>query len=474
MTKNKIFSQNLTLISIIAFGAIIWALPTPDGATTEAWHLFIIFICIILGVILNPLPIGAITSLGVLVCVVTKTLTLVECLSGVADEIVWLILLAFFISEGFIKTGLGNRIAYMLIRLLGKNTLGLAYSLVFTDLVLSPVIPSVTARGGGILFPIASSLANAFANKGHHMTHNKNGGFFMAVCLQSNVITSAMFLTAMAANPVAVKLASFAGISISWFDWAIAAFVPGLLCLIIMPLVIYYYLYPPAIKQSEEAPKLAHQKLKEMGSISHGEILMLAIFALLIFFWIFGKELFGISAATTALMGYSLMLICRLVNFEETIDNKAAWHTFIWFAHLLMISGFLAKFGIMALLGSKLKLLFVDFSPLMAVLMLSLIYFYIHYIFASATAHITVFFPTFVLLLMDVGIPGKVAALMLTFLSVMSSGLTHFGLASAPIFFGPGYISIKTWCYIGFSMSLVYLAIWTVAGSAWWKLLGLW
>lgn len=473
MTKSNIFSQNLTLISIFILGIIMWHLDTPNGLEVNSWHLFVIFICTVIGIILNPLPMAAITTLSVLILSLTQTLTFKECLSGFGDEIVWLIVFAFFISKGFINTGLGNRIAYNLIYRFGHNTLGLAYSLVFTDLILSPSIPSVTARGGGILFPIASSLSNTFSEQDSSKKGSRrNGGFFMAICMQSNVITSSMFITAMAANPVVIKLASFVNIEITWFEWALAALVPGLASLIIMPLVMYYYLYPPAIKTSEAAPLMAKKQIEEMGPVTRNEYIMLLIFGLLIFSWIFGKKLFGITAATTALMGYSLLLLTRLLKFEESINSPAAWNTFLWFAHLTMMSGFLAKLGIMGWLESNLKILLAGLPPTFLIIALSLVYFYIHYIFASATAHVTVFFPTFLLLFISAGIDGKIAALILAFLSILSSGLTHFGLASAPIFFGQGYVSIQAWFRIGFLTSILYIVIWSTLGSIWWRFIG--
>lgn len=465
--------QNLTILGLFVFGIVMWTFPIPDGVSEKAWHLFIIFLATIGGIILSPLPMGAIALLSIALCIVTKTLTLAECMGGFADKTVWLIVFAFFISHGFIKTGLGSRIAYLLITILGRSTLGLAYSLVFSDFALSAGIPSVTARGGGIIFPVATSLCKSYSDQDHPGVSSRNGGFLMKVCAQSSVITSAMFLTAMAANPVAVGFASQAGITITWGSWALAAIVPGLLCLIAMPLVVYF-LYPPAIKHSESAPALARQKLKEMGPMSQKEVIMLLIFFLLIGLWICGEKLFGIDATTTALIGLCLLLLFRIINFEETIGDKGAWHTFVWFATLLMISNFLAKFGVMAWLGSKLEFAFTGFSPAISVILLSLVYFYVHYIFASATAHISVLLPTFLIIFIGTGIPPMVAALMLTFLSVLSAGLTHFGLSSTPIFFNAGYIKAKTWWYIGFALSVLYISIWTVVGAAWWKIIGLW
>lgn len=475
MNEEKASRNYMKILLITLLGAGMWSLNVPKGVPVDAWHLMIIFLCTIIGVILHPLPIGAVTLLGVLACVLTKTLTLADCLGGFGDQIVWLIVFAFFISDGIIKTGLGNRIAYNLISMFGKNTLGLAYSLVFTDLVLSPAIPSVTARGGGILYPIAKALSNVFSDKDESSPkNNKNGGFFMSICLQSNVITSAMFLTAMAANPVAVKLAGLMDIEITWFGWAVAAFVPGMVCLILMPLLIYYHAYPPAIKHSDIAPELARKKLAEMGSISRGEIIMLGIFLTLIFLWIRGQALFGINATTTALIGYMLVILFRLVKFEDTINNKAAWHTFIWFANLVMMSSFLAKMGVMGWLNNNIKIAFDGMLPLYTIIAISLIYFYIHYIFASATAHMTIFFTSFTMMLIGLGVPPYIAALAMTFLSILSSGLTHFGIASSPIFFGAGYVKIERWFYVGFVTAILYLLIWTFVGGAWWKVIGLW
>jgi len=473
MTSNKLLMPNLTLLGIFIFGTVLWVLPIPEGVSAQAWHLFIIFLATIGGIILNPLPMGVVALFSITLCIVTKTLTLAECLGGFADKTVWLIVFAFFISHGFIKTGLGSRIAYMLISILGKSTLGLAYSLVFSDFALSAGIPSVTARGGGIIFPVASSLCKSYSDETHPGVSSRNGGFLMKICAQSSVITSAMFLTAMAANPVAVGFAQQAGVTITWGSWALAAIVPGLLCLIAMPLVVYF-LYPPAMKHSDSAPALAQQKLKEMGPMSGKEKTMLLIFFLLIGLWIFGENFFGIDATSTALIGLCFLLLFRVINFEETIGDKGAWHTFVWFATLLMISNFLAKFGVMAWLGNKLEFAFSGFTPVISVVLLSLVYFYVHYIFASATAHISVLLPTFLIIFIGAGIPPIVAALMLIFLSVLSSGLTHFGLSSTPIFFNAGYIKAQTWWFIGFILSLVYIAIWAVVGAAWWKVIGLW
>jgi len=464
--------NNLILLMTISLSLIAWYLPISEAISINAWHLLIIFIATIIGIILNPLPMGVIALLSILACVLTNTLSLSECLSGFGDSIVWLVVFAFFISNGFIKTGLGSRVAYYVLSKIGHSTLGISYALVIADFVLSPLIPSATARGGGVIFPIAKSICKSFSDDEHPGVSSKNGGFIMSVCTQSTVITSTLFITAMAANPLAVKLAENAGYSISWTDWAIAAIVPGIVSLAVMPLVVYY-LYPPTIKYSDSAPKIAKEKLAAMGRLSIHEIIMMVVFVVLIGLWINGPK-FGLEPTTVALIGLSILFVTRVINFEDNLADKGAWHTFIWFATLVMLSDFLSKFGLMTWIGTKLQFLFIDTSPINSLVILSLLYFYIHYFFASSTAHITVLLPTFLVLFVNAGVPGALAALILSFLSTLSAGLTHFGLSSTPIFFGAGYMKTKDWWYIGLVTSIVYLLIWIFIGGAWWKLLNLW
>jgi DASS family divalent anion:Na+ symporter len=182
-----------------------------------------------------------------------------------------------------------------------------------------------------------------------------------------------------------------------------------------------------------------------------------------------------LSATTVALLGLCILLLFKVINFEDALADKAAWHTFIWFGTLVMISGFLSEFGLISWVSDKLRDNLLCFlSPTIGIIVLAVIYFYIHYFCASTTTHIAVLFPTFLALFINAGMPGVLSALVLSFLSILSSGLTHYGLSSAPIYFGAGYMKAKKWWQLGFVMSLVYGFIWIFIGGAWWKALGLW
>ena len=274
------------LLASIATGIILWFVPVPAGVTRNAWQLLAIFLATIVGIITQPLPLGAVALLGLGASVLTKTLTFAAAFSAFGDPIPWLIALAFFFARGFIKTGLGNRIAYQFVSLFGSSSLGLGYSLVFSEALLAPAIPSVSARAGGIFLPLVKSLCVACGSNVGDGTEERLGSWLMLTCFQTSVISSAMFLTAMAANPLSANL-TFNTIkqTIGWTDWAKAAIVPGLVSLIVVPFLLYL-IYPPTVKSSPDAPKLAKEKLEKMGPMTKNEIIMGGTLLLTVHFYL--------------------------------------------------------------------------------------------------------------------------------------------------------------------------------------------
>ncbi len=191
---------------MLAVAGIILLIPVPSGITPKSWRLLAIFAATITGSIVRPIPGAAIVLLGIAALPLFRVLTITESLTGYADRFVWLVLAAFFISRGMIKTGLGRRIAFLFIKAIGRHSLGLSYALGSTEMVLATVIPSTGARSGGIIFPIAKSLAEAYESR-PGPTANRLGAFLMTSVYQCNVVVCAMFLTGQASNPIIAEFA---------------------------------------------------------------------------------------------------------------------------------------------------------------------------------------------------------------------------------------------------------------------------
>jgi DASS family divalent anion:Na+ symporter len=447
-------------------------IPVPAVITPQSWRLLAIFAATIMGSIVRPIPGAAVVLLGVTALPLFGVLPIGEALAGYADPVVWLVLAAFFISRGMIKTGLGRRIAFLFIKAIGRHSLGLSYALASTEMVLATVIPSTGARSGGIIFPITKSLAEAYESR-PGPTARRLGGFLMASVYQCNVVVCAMFLTGQASNPIIARFAGeVTGIQITYARWAIAAIVPALLSLLVVPWLLYR-VYPPEIRHTPEASKLASEELKAMGRIRFGEALMLLVFALVAILWM-TNTLHGIDYATVALLGISVLLITGVLDWEDLISERPAWSVFIWYGGLVRMAEALGQTGITKRFAEVSASFTAGWKWWLALAALLLIYFYAHYVFASITAHVTAMFVPFLIVIMAAGTPPYLAVLSLAYFSNLGASLTHYGTTPAPIYFGAGYTTQRVWWGLGLIASVATITIWSLVGFTWWKVLGLW
>lgn len=477
------------LLAFVVTGVLWFVIAPPTGVDINAWRLLGIFIGTIVAIIGKALPIGGAAMIGILLVGITQVTNpgnpskaMGDALSGYSNTLIWLIGISFFISRGFIKTGLGARVAYHFVKMFGKKTLGISYGLSFAELVLSPVMPSNTARGGGVMYPINRSISESMGSKPDESTRLKLGAFLTLVAYQVNIITSAMFITATAPNPLVTSgMREVAKIDVSWGQWALAAFVPGLLALLIIPWVIYK-IYPPETKETPNASAYAKQKLQEMGAMKTEEWIMVGVFVLLLFIWagvphlISSHPLFDIDPTAGAFVGLAVLLFSGVLTWDDLLKEKGAWDTVTWFASLVMMASFLNKLGIIAWFSqmvqgsiSTMGLGWVEASAI-----LTLIYVYIHYFFASNTAHISALFASFFSVGVALGAPPLMFGLFLGFASSLCASITHYGTGSAPVLFGSGYVTMGEWWKWGFVVSLLNLTIWAVACAGWWKILGYW
>ena len=473
---------------------VIWFCPVPEGVTIHAWHLLALFIGTIAAIIGKAMPIGALSILAITLVAITgvtvdpsvanpQKQSMANALSGFSNSLIWLIGSSIIISRGLIKTGLGHRIGYWFISLFGKKTLGIGYALSFAELTIAPITPSNTARGGGIIHPIMRSIAESFSSKGHDPSAKKIGEYLALVNYNANPITSAMFITATAPNPLIVDLiAKGTGldIHITWGQWALAALLPGLVALLVMPLVLYYF-FTPELKSTPNASQYAKQKLTEQGPISLNEKIMLGVFFMLLVLWagipgwLFGPA-FKIDATAVSFIGLSVLLVTGILTWDDVLKEKAAWDTIVWFSALVMMAGYLSKLGLISWFATQIQTnVSVLGLPWWGVtILLCCVYFYAHYFFASTTAHITAMFGAFFAAGLGLGVPPMFLGLALAGASSLMMSITHYATGTAPIIFGSGYVSLGNWWKAGFIMSIVNLFIWSVVGSLWWKALGLW
>lgn len=472
-TNSKFKTWHKWLI-VLGCGFAIAMIQPPEGVTREAWTLLAIFIATIVGSIVQPLTGSAMVLLGVIATVVFGALKPTESLKGYSEPVVWLVLAAFFLSCGMIKTGLGRRIALLFVSAIGSKTIGLGYALVATDFVLASMIPSNGARSGGVILPIAQSVALTYDSHPDDGTEKKLGTFLMNLLYQCDVIICAIFITGQASNLIIADLVGKnSDIRLTYGNWFAAAIVPGLISLIVVPLMIYK-LFPPEIKETPEAAKFASDELVKLGPVSSPEKIMLAVLVGVIAFWITKDYFHSIDTAIVALLGICVLLATRVLEWRDLMGEQNAWSVFVWYGGLVNMATALGNTGLTTLFADKMAALTGGMSWPMALAALMLVYFYSHYFFASITAHVLAMLVPFLAATTRVGAPAGLAVLLLASFSNLNASLTHYGTTPAPVYFGTGYVKQGNWWTIGLIASLMNISIWATIGPLWWKLLGWW
>ncbi|KAI3992929.1 hypothetical protein MKX01_009672 [Papaver californicum] len=466
----------IPLVISVGIGLIVrFFVPKPVEVTKEAWQLLSIFLSTIAGLVLSPLPVGAWAFLGLTTSIVTKTLAFSTAFGAFTNEVIWLIVISFFFARGFVKTGLGDRIATYFVKWLGKSTLGLSYGLTISEALIAPAMPSTTARAGGVFLPIIKSLALSGGSKPGDPSAKKLGSYLCQSQFQCAGNSSALFLTAAAQNLLCLKLAEELGIKIAspWVSWFKAASLPALCSLLATPYILYK-IFPPETKDTPEAPAMAAKKLEKMGPVTKNEWMMVATMLFAVTLWVFGDAL-GIASVVAAMLGLSILLVLGVLDWDDCLSEKSAWDTLAWFAVLVGMAGQLTSMGIVTWMSNSVakSLATFNLSWPAAFGVLQAAYFFIHYLFASQTGHVGALYSAFLAMHLASGVPAVLAALALAYNTNLFGALTHYSSGQAAVYYGAGYVDLPDIFKIGAVMAVINAIIWGGVGSVWWKFLGL-
>ena len=447
----------------IGLGIILRLLPAPAGLSANAWHYFALFIAVIAGLISEPLPGAAVGLAGVVMATAfvfigkTPTEAMRWSLSGFSNDTVWLIFSANMFALGYEVTGLGRRIALMLVRALGRRTLGLGYALALSDLILAPFMPSNTARSGGTIYPVVKSIPPLYGSF-PDQNPRKIGSYLMWTCFATTCVTSSMFLTALAPNLLALDIAKkVAKVDVSWTAWMIGFLPAGVLLFLTTPLLTYL-LYPPEVKRGDEVIRWANSELATLGRITRSEVIMALLAILALVCWIGGSR--WVAPVTVALGVVLLMLLTKVVTWTEVAGNKQAWTVLVWFATLVAMADGLNTVGFLKWFAGLTTSALSHVSPIVLMLAVITVFFVVHYLFASLTAHTTAVLPAFLAALLVVpSIPLRSVTLLLLYSLGLMGILTPYATGPAPIWYGGGYLPAKDFWRMGAIMGLIFLIV---------------
>lgn len=478
------FKLSWKVIAPILVSVIVLLAPIPNGLQPHAWYYFAIFIGVIVGLILEPLPGSVIAMIGLAVIGVlapwvlyspeqlaapgfkypAKALSWV--VSGFSNSVIWLIFAAFMFGLGYEKTGLGRRIALLLVKKMGRNSLSLGYAVMFSELVLAPVTPSNTARGAGIIYPIIKNLPSLYGSEPNSDSSRKIGSYIMWMGITADCITSSIFLTAMAPNLLLVGIVkSASGVDISWGNWFLGLLPLSITLVCIVPWLIYM-IYPPEIKKSPEISNWAAQELERMGKLAWKEKTMLVLMLAALTLWIFAGDY--INAAMVGYAIVTLMLVLNVISWDDIISSKSAWSVFFWLASLITLASGLNQTGFISWFGQSIALQLNDFSSTMIMLFLVIIFYGLRYLFASATAYTSALAPMMIataVIIPDINI--TIFGLLVGAAVGLGSILTPYATGPSPIYYGSGYLPTQDYWRLGGIFGSIFLILLLLTGILW-------
>jgi len=442
-------------------GAAIWLMPVPPGLTGNAWTYFALCVAVIVTLIAEPIPGPVAGLLGITAAAALNLVTANSddsirwALSGFSNGTVWLIFVAFMFGLGYQKTRLGPRIALHLVHIMGRRTLGLGYAIVCADLILAPFMPSNTARSGGTIFPIIKNIPEIYGSSPGTTAHGI-GGYIMWTAFAAQAITSSMFLTGNAANIFAVAvMAETVKIHLSWTDWAIGFLPVGLLLFIALPPLVLL-VYRPNVRTTQEVPLWAGQELAKMGRITGRELVMAAIAIGALTLWIFASE--RLNPATVALLAFGLMMLIRLIEWQDVLAYQEAWKVLVWMGTMITLADGLNRVGFLNWFAAEIGCACSGFPVTLTLVIFVAIFFASHYMFASLTAHATALFAVFLAAGAAIpGMPVRPFALTLCYTLGLMGVLTPYATGPAPIFFGSGYLTKRQFWWLGTLFGAIFL-----------------
>ena len=459
----------------VAITLVLAALPPPGGVAQHAWTYFAIFAGVIAALVTEPLPNPAVGMVGLALMALLSRYTLYApadlakpgfnvtsqtinwALSGFSSTTVWLVGGAFMFALGYQKTGLGRRIALLLVGALGKSTLLVGYATTLADAVLAPFTPSNTARSAGILFPIVSNLPALYDSRPNDASARRFGGYIMWTTFAAGCVTSSLFMTACAPNFLAIEfIRKIVHVDISFLQWMRASLPFALPLLLALPLLAYW-LYPPEIKRSTEVSAWAGGELDKMGAISTREIILAVLVTAAILLWVLGSSF--IDPTLTAFVVIALMLVCGVVSWDDMAKNHAAWTTLVLLATLVTLADGLSRAGFVKWFADFVAANVGGHSPTLILVLMVAVYFFSHYMFASLTAHTTAMMP--LMLAAGMGIPGLDAptlAMALAMTTGIMGVITPYATGPGLAYYNSGYLPPADFWRLGTIFGLIFLA----------------
>jgi DASS family divalent anion:Na+ symporter len=287
--------------------------------------------------------------------------------------------------------------------------------------------------------------------------------------MASLTVSSALWFTAMAANPMGAEIAREHGLTVTFGSWLVASSLPTLVSMAFLPLLLFRIIQPE-VTATPEAPHAARRTLEAMGPLSAHEKIVMATFIGMVAAWGAAATL-EFDSTAIAFLGLGVLLGSGVLTTGDIAKEGDVLATFIWFAVLFTLSGQLNELGFMDFVGRRLAGHLSGLPPAIAGTTLVTAYVALHYLFVSQTAHLLALYGVFLDVAITLGVPAAPFAFQLLFATNHFSANTPQGSSANLLFAGSGYLGQGTLYKLGAITTAFNLVVYLVVGTPWLLLL---
>lgn len=396
--------------------------------------------------------------IGIVFANLTSTIDVKSSFTGFSNMIPWLLFCVLSISSVITKSSLGLRIAYLFMKLFGRNLTGISYSIILTEFLIAPAMPSSTARAASIGFPIITSIAKYVSESIRGVSEQRVGRYMIILYSACSAICSATFATGMVSNALILDVMTNANLGITWISWLKFTVLPCVALLLLLPFVVRVACNPK-VRDLSVIQKQAVTNYASLGAITDKEKFIIAVFGLMLVMWVFSDGI-GIPVMITTLIGICIFLITGILTPKDILSCSSTFNSVITLGILISFVNNLISSGVIDWFTGTIAGVVDGHGKWTSFSVLSAIYFFSHYFFSGESGRIVALYASFVATGFSLGISQISVAMTMAVFSSMSNVLTHYTSPVSVLMFSSGYISTKKWASCGLVLATFVLAIW--------------
>lgn len=457
LSKSEIKFKRLAVIIFIATILCI-IIPNYTELSPQAVRMLIIFISTMVGIILevsNPI----ILLLFAVTCAsLSNTIDVKMGFSGFSNIVPWLLFVVLSLAKTISSSTLGLRIAYLFMKYFGGNIVGLSYSILLTEVLIGPLLPSNTARAASLDMPLVKSLTQYISCNTKDVSEKRIGSYLSLLGICGNFSSSGLFLTAMLSNTLVVDAAAQFGLNATWITWFQYMIIPYFTFLLLVPFILQF-ICKPNVHNLSTLKELAAKKYKELGDITNKEKLIIFVFLGMLTLWILSAVL-NLPIMTTALIGLCIFIFTGILNIKEILSNYGTFSSVVLLGLMISLVNCLVDLKVIEWFSGVISNSVSDFNKNIVFIIITSTYYFAQYFFTCESSKIIALYASFLGAGIAVGVDARVLAITLAAFSSASDILSSHVCPSSLTLYSAGYLTFKQWMYYGIIIALCFLSIW--------------